>query len=166
MIDRPIDVVALPRSGSTHLENLVGADRRLRHLPVYLAAQPAPAPGEDPGPTASIRAGRAPTARWELMSQNEILAAMHEHSPDHACGENELQIPDFASYQWEWMAHVPRFRDHYLADDQTPHYRYMRDVLALVAHQLPGDRSAGCSSRTSTASNSARSSRPIPTQRS
>ena len=44
-IDRPIDVVALPRSGSTHLENLVGADRRLRHLPVYLAAQPAPAAG-------------------------------------------------------------------------------------------------------------------------
>ena len=46
-IDRPIDVVALPRSGSTHLENLVGADRRLRHLPVYVAAQPAPAPGEE-----------------------------------------------------------------------------------------------------------------------
>ena len=57
------------------------------------------------------------------MSQNEILAAMHEHSPDHACGENELQIPDFASYQWEWMAQVPRFRDHYLSHDQTPHYR-------------------------------------------
>ena len=116
-------------------------------------------------PTGRSALGRAPAARWELMSQNEVLAAMHEHSPDHACGENELQIPDFASYQWEWMAHVPRFRDRYYADDQTPHYRYMRDVLALVATSSRA-RSAGCSSRTSTANNSVRSSRPIPTQRS
>ena len=137
-IDRPIDVVALPRSGSTHLENLVGADRRLRHLPVYVAAQPAPAPGEEAGDDRVDPRWARAAARWELMSQNEVLAAMHEHSPDHACGENELQIPDFASYQWEWMAHVPRFRDQYYAEDQTPHYRYMRDVLALVAHQFPG----------------------------
>ena len=137
-IDRPIDVVALPRSGSTHLENLVGADRRLRHLPVYVAAQPAPAPKEEPTAGGVDPRWARAAARWELMSQNEVMAAMHEHSPDHACGENELQMPDFASYQWEWMAHVPRFRDHYFAHDQTPHYRYMRDVLALVAHQLPG----------------------------
>jgi hypothetical protein len=139
-IDRPIDVVALPRSGSTHLENLVGADRRLRHLPVYVAAQPAPAPGEAAGEGGVDPRWTRAAARWELMSQNELIAAMHEHSPDHACGENELQMPDFASYQWEWMAHVPNFRDHYFADDQTSHYRYMRDVLALVAHQLPGDQ--------------------------
>ena len=29
-VERPIIVVGLPRSGSTHLENLIGADRRLR----------------------------------------------------------------------------------------------------------------------------------------
>jgi len=139
-IDRPVIVIALPRSGSTHLENLVGADRRLRHLPVYLAAQPAPRPGEDPAPgRADPRWARA-DARWQMMSQNEILAALHEHSPDHACGENELQIPDFASYQWEWMAQVPHFRDHYLSHDQTPHYAYGRDALKSLAWQFPDDR--------------------------
>ena len=139
-IDRPINVIALPRSGSTHLENLLAADRRLRHLPVYLAAQPAPQPGERPGPDGVDPRWARSAVRWEAMRQNQIMAAMHEHSPDHACGENELQIPDFASYQWEWMANVPAFRDFYLSHDQTPHYRYMRDVLALVAHQLPGDQ--------------------------
>jgi hypothetical protein len=139
-IERPIDVIALPRSGSTHLENLVGADRRLRHLPVYLAAQPVPAPGEEPGPEGIDPRWTRADARWQMMSRNEILAAMHEHSPDHACGENELQIPDFASYQWEWMANVPQFRDHYLGHDQTPHYRYMREVLATIAWQFPSDR--------------------------
>jgi hypothetical protein len=136
-IERPIDVIALPRSGSTHLENLVAADRRLRHLPVYLAAQPAPQPGEAPGPDGQDPRWARAAARWEAMSQNRIMAAMHEHSPDHACGENELQMPDFASYQWEWMGFVPRFRDHYLGHDQTPHYRYMRDVLKAIAHQIP-----------------------------
>jgi Sulfotransferase family len=139
-IARPIDVIALPRSGSTHLENLVGADRRLRHLPVYVAAQPVPAPGEEPGPDGIDPRWTRADARWEMMSRNEIMAAMHEHSPDHACGENELQIPDFASYQWEWMANVPEFRDFYLTHDQTPHYRFMRDVLATIAWQFPSDR--------------------------
>ena len=73
----------------------------------------------------------AGSARWEKMRSIEILAVMHEHSPDHACGENELQIPDFASYQWEWMANVPGFRDLYLSHDQTTHYLYMRNVLRL-----------------------------------
>src|SRR5262245_18930776 len=139
-IDRPVIVIALPRSGSTHLENLVGADRRLRHLPVYLAGQPAPRPGEDPQPGAADPRWTRADARWQMMSQNEILAALHEHSPDHACGENELQIPDFARYQWEWMAHVPRFRDHYLSHDQTPHYAYGRDALKASAGQFPDDR--------------------------
>ena len=139
-IDRPIEVIALPRSGSTHLENLVGAHRDLRHLPVYLAAQPAPVPGEEPGPDGVDPRWTRSNERWELMSRNEIMAAMHEHSPDHACGENELQTPDFASYQWEWMAWAPGFRDHYLGHDQTPHYRYMRDVLATIAWQFPGEQ--------------------------
>jgi hypothetical protein len=140
VIDRPINVIALPRSGSTHLENLLAADRRLRHLPVYLAAQPAPQPGEAPGPEGVDPRWARAAARWEKLRQNQIMAAMHEHSPDHACGENELQIPDFASYQWEWMANVPSFRDFYLANDQTPHYRYMGDVLKLIAHQFSGDQ--------------------------
>lgn len=138
-IDRPIEVVALPRSGSTHLENLVAADRRLRHLPVYLAAQPAPDPRERPEPDGTDPRWTRASARWEQMSRNRIMAAMHEHSPDHACGENELQIPDFASYQWEWMADVPDFRDHYLSHDQTPHYQYMRSVLKAIAWQFPSD---------------------------
>ncbi len=139
VIDRPVNVIALPRSGSTHLENLLAADRRLRHLPVYLAAQPAPQPGEEPGPQGADPRWARAAARWEMLRRNQIMAAMHEHSPDHACGENELQIPDFASYQWEWMANVPGFRDFYLSHDQTPHYRYMRAVLAVIAHQFPGE---------------------------
>lgn len=140
VIDRPIIIVGLPRSGTTHLENLIASDRRLRHLPVYLGAQATPTPGEKPGPDGKDPRWTRANAHWERMSQNTIMAAMHEHSPDHACGENELQMPDFTTYQWEWMAEVPGWRDYYLAHDQTPHYAYGKRILKAIVNQFPSER--------------------------
>lgn len=140
LIDRPIIIVGLPRSGTTHLENLIAADRRLRHLPVYLGSEAVPTPGEQPGPDGVDPRWMRSSNHWQAMKANAVMAAMHEHSPDHACGENELQMPDFSTYQWEWMAEVPGWRDYYLSHDQTPHYRYGREMLKAIAYQFPSDR--------------------------
>ncbi len=140
VIDRPIFIVGLPRSGTTHLENLIAADRRLRYLPVYLGSEAAPAPGEKPGPDGKDPRWLRSSAHWERMRSNKIMEALHEHSPDHACGENELQMPDFSTYQWEWMGDVPGWRDYYLSHDQTPHYAYGRTMLKAIAFQFPNDR--------------------------
>lgn len=139
-IDRPIFITGLPRSGTTHLENLIAADRRLRYLPVYLGYQATPQPGESRGEDGVDPRWQRANQRWQRVSANPIMAAMHEHSPDHACGENELQIPDFASYQWEWMADVPKWRDFYYSQDQTPHYEYGREMLKAIALQFPDER--------------------------
>ncbi len=139
-IDRPIIVVGLSRSGTTHLENLIAADRRLRYLPVYLGYEAVPTPGEAPGPDGRDPRWHRANERWERMKANPIMAAMHEHSPDHACGENELQVPDFAGYQWEWMSDVPRWRDFYYGENQTPHYEYARTMLKAIAFQQPNHR--------------------------
>ncbi len=45
-IDKPIVVVGLPRTGTTHLLNLMAADRRLRSLPLWESYEPVPLPGE------------------------------------------------------------------------------------------------------------------------
>ena len=139
-IDRPVIVVGLSRSGTTHLENLIAADRRLRYLPVYLGYEAVPTAGEVPGADGRDPRWVRANQRWERMKVNPIMAAMHEHSPDHACGENELQIPDFASYQWEWTGDVPRWRDFYYGEDQTPHYEYARTMLKAIAFQQPNER--------------------------
>ncbi len=139
-IDRPIFIVGLPRSGTTHLENLIAADRRLRYLPVYLGSEATPTPGEKPGPGGKDPRWLRSSAHWERMRSNPIMEALHEHSPDHACGENELQMPDFSTYQWEWMGNVPLWRDYYLAHDQTPHYAYGRTMLKAISFQFPSDR--------------------------
>jgi hypothetical protein len=62
-------------------------------------------------------------------------AAMHPMDPGHINEEIELQGPDFSSYILEWVARVPRWRDYYLATDQTPHYAYMRTALQALQWQ-------------------------------
>jgi hypothetical protein len=68
------------------------------------------------------------------------MAAMHPMRPDHVHEELELQLPDFSSYQLEWVARVPGWRDYYLAHDQTPHYRYLKTVLQILQWRRPGER--------------------------
>ena len=67
VIDRPIFIVGLPRSGTTHLENLIAADRRLRYLPVYLGSEATPTPGEKPGTGGKDPRWLRSSAHWERM---------------------------------------------------------------------------------------------------
>ncbi|RZV52278.1 MAG: sulfotransferase, partial [Pseudomonadales bacterium] len=45
-IRAPIIVAGLPRSGTTHLLNLMAADKRLRSLPLWESYEPVPTPAE------------------------------------------------------------------------------------------------------------------------
>ena len=143
-IERPIIVVGLPRSGTTHLLNTLAADPRLRSLPLWESYEPLPLPGEpSPGDKNDPRWFRCQKA-WEgMQAVTPHLAAMHPMNPDHVHEELELMGPDFASYNYEWLAHSPRWRDHYLAHDQQPHYDYMKNVLRLLTWR---DQQAGLGS--------------------
>lgn len=135
-IDRPIIVAGLPRSGTTHLLNLLAADKRLRSLPLWESYEPVPMPGEAATADANDPRYQRCQQQWDMMQQmTPYLAAMHPMNPDHIHEELELMGPDFASYNFEWLSHSPRWRDHYLATDQTPHYRYMKTVLKILQWQ-------------------------------
>jgi hypothetical protein len=140
-IERPIIVVGLPRSGTTHLVNLIAADARLRSLPLWESQEPVPDPREHPGED-GVDPRYARSARgWEMMRANvPLLAAMHPMSPDHIHEELELMLPDFSSYNQEWIARAPKWRDYYLAHDQTPHYAYLKTVLQILQWRHPRER--------------------------
>ena len=73
---------------------------------------------------------------WEMMrTVMPYIAAMHPMNPDHIHEELELMGPNFGSYNYEWLSHSPRWRDHYYGEDQTYQYKYMRDVLKLLTWQ-------------------------------
>jgi hypothetical protein len=132
-IERPIIVVGLPRSGTTHLLNLLGADSRLRSTPLWEAYEPLPIPGEPMGPGGVDPRYARCAMQWEMMqAQAPLMAAMHPMEPDHLHEDLELMSPDFASYNFEWIARSPKWRDYYLSTDQTPHYEYMKTVLKIL----------------------------------
>ena len=134
-IERPIIVAGLPRSGTTHLLNLLAADSRLRALPLWESYEPIPMPGEAPIDGIEPRYKRC-ADQWAMMQQmTPHLAAMHPMNPDHIHEELELMGPDFASYNFEWLAHSPKWRDDYYANDQAPHYEYMKTVLKILLWQ-------------------------------
>ena len=139
-IRSPIIVAGLPRSGTTHLLNLMAADSRLRSLPLWESYEPIPLPGERPLENGVNPRYQRCADAWRMMqSLSPLLAAMHPMNPDHIHEELELMGPDFASYNYEWLAVSPRWRDHYYATDQTPHYQYMATVLKILTWQ-DGDR--------------------------
>jgi len=132
-IETPIVVVGLPRTGTTHLLNLMAADRRFRSLPLWESYEPVPLPGESvqaDGTDPRYQRCADDWANMQMMAP--LLEAMHPMNPDHIHEELELMTPDFASYNFEWLAVSPRWRDHYYATDQTPHYEYMKNVLKIL----------------------------------
>lgn len=132
-IDKPIIVVGLPRSGTTHLLNLLAADSTKHSLPLWESYEPLPMPGEGVGEDGVDPRYTRCADQWNAAQQSTpLLAAMHPMDPDHIHEELELMGPDFASYNFEWLAMSPRWRDHYYAHDQTPHYAYMKTVLKIV----------------------------------
>jgi hypothetical protein len=127
-IEAPIIVVGLPRSGTTHLLNLLSADTRLRSLPLWESYEPVADPREQP----DARRARAEDAWQNMLMVAPHTAAMHPMDPDHIHEEIELQGADFAHYQPEWVSHAPRYRDWYCNTDQTPHYEFLRTVLQIL----------------------------------
>jgi Sulfotransferase family len=135
-IQAPIVVAGLPRSGTTHLLNLMAADTRLRALPLWESYEPVPLPGEQLLPGSVDPRYQRCADQWRMMqSLSPLLAAMHPMSPDHIHEELELMGPDFASYNYEWLSVSPRWRDHYYACDQTRHYEYMKTALKILTWQ-------------------------------
>ena len=123
-IERPIIVVGLPRSGTTHLVNLIAADQRLRSMPLWEGQEPVPDPAERPGEDGIDPRWHRCNGIWERMkATSPLISAMHPMEPDHIHEELEFMLPDFTSYNLEWIARAPKWRDYYLAHDQTPHYQ-------------------------------------------
>lgn len=132
-IEKPFIVVGMPRSGTTHLVNLLAADPRRRALPYWESQEPLPIPGQGPDVRGvDPRYTRARNEHDAMMVSAPATAAMHDRFPEAIEEEVEILDLDFAGYVLEWHARVPSWRDFYLGLDQTRHYGYMKKVLQAL----------------------------------
>ncbi len=137
----PIVIAGLPRTGTTHLHNLLSADPALRSLPYWESLEPVPTPGESAGadgPDPRIARATAATEFMDLVMPH--FRAMHEMTAEHVHEEIQLLALDYSTMYFETQALLPSYRDHYLAADQTPYYRNLRTTLQALTFLRGGDR--------------------------
>ncbi len=132
----PVVIAGLPRSGTTHLHNLLAASGAFRTLPYWESNEPVPAAAEA-GLSPDPRQARmhATTAVVDLLMPHFPL--MHEMTFDHAHEEIQLLANDFSTMLFETLGHVPRWRDYYLQHDQTSAYEYLA-TLPVLNRVFPG----------------------------
>jgi len=135
VLEPPVIVVGLPRSGTTHLVNLLAADSRFRSMPWWEVAEPTPALGDGPGPDGVDPRFLRCLATHEMSRKVVPLTSlMHDRPPWSIEEECELIDLDLCSYVLEWHARVPAWRDHYLGLDQRAHYAFLRKELQVLTY--------------------------------
>ena len=134
-LEPPVIVVGLPRSGTTHLVNLLAADSRFRSMPWWEVREPTPVLGDGPGPDGVDPRYQRALAEWEMTTATAPLAAlMHDRPPWSIEEDCELVDLDLCSYTLEWHARVPEWRDVYLGLDHRAHYRFLRQQLQVLSY--------------------------------
>jgi hypothetical protein len=135
----PIVIAGLPRTGTTHLHNLLAAPATFRTMPYWESNEPFPSPAEagiEPDP----RRTRMDVAVQVVDIVMPHFRLMHEMTTDHVHEEIQLLANDLSTMLFETLAHVPRWREYYMAHDQTPHYEYLKTQLKAMQFLRGGRR--------------------------
>jgi hypothetical protein len=129
----PIVILGLPRTGTTHLHNLMSQDPSLRSLAYWEALEPipdAPDPRRPPEPDPRIR--RCAQALGLVHWAMPLFPLMHEIEPEARHEEIQLLALDFSTMLFEASYSIPSYRDWYRATDQTAAYQYLRRMLQVL----------------------------------
>ena len=138
-IVEPIVICGLPRTGTTHLHNLMSADRNLRSLPWWESLEPVPPRAEQGLAHADVR----DDPRWQradagLANLNTVLPytrRMHDMYTDHVHEEIHLLAVAGSTMLFDCFAPIPSWREWYKATDQTPFYLWTKKILQVLQHQ-------------------------------
>ncbi len=133
----PIIIAGMPRSGTTHLHNLIAADKSLRSLPWWEALEPVAPPDE------TTIDGRVERAQQGIDQRNYFLPhfdRMHEMTWDHVHEEIHLLGMSGSTMLFDTLGVLPSWREYYKKSDQTPHYRYLKRVLQGLQFLRGGER--------------------------
>jgi len=142
-IARPIVIIGQPRTGTTHLHNLMAEDPALRSLRYWESHEPVPPAAEREAVAAGGVDPRRERCAMGLTILNEALPyfkRMHEMTVDHVHEEIQLLAIAGSTMLFETMGVMPSWREWYVGHDQTPAYAYLRRVLQCAQWLGGGER--------------------------
>jgi hypothetical protein len=135
----PVVIAGLPRTGTTHLHNLLAAAPTFRTLPYWESFEPFPLPAEQ-GIEPDPRAERMDIAVTVMNTLMPHFALMHEMTTEHVHEEIQLLANDVSTMFMETLAYVPRWEAYYVAHDQTSTYEYLATQLKALQFLRGGRR--------------------------
>ena len=140
-IKSPIIIAGQPRTGTTHLHNLIASDPSLRSLQYWESLEPVP-PKDEQGKSFAVdpRYKRTESTLAGLNYALPYFKRMHDMYAAHVHEEIQLMMPAFGSMLWETSLCDSRYRDWYTTTDQTPWYQWMKLVLKVCTHIGGGER--------------------------
>ena len=135
----PVVIAGLPRTGTTHLHNLLAAPSTFRSLPYWEGVEPFPLPAEA-GLSPDPRVTRMDMAVQVMDTLMPHFALMHEMTTEHVHEEIQLLANDFSTMLMETLADTPRWSNYYWSQDQTGSYEYLRTQLQALQFLRGGRR--------------------------
>ncbi|MCW2651908.1 MAG: hypothetical protein JWR32_2884 [Mycobacterium sp.] len=138
-VERPIFVTGLPRTGTTALHRLIGADPAHQGLQMWLAEYPQPRPPRETWDANPVFAQL--NAQFEQHHvENPEFMGLHFMSADEVEECWQLLRQSLHAVAYETLAHLPSYAQWLAKEDWTPAYRRYRKNLQLIGSNDIGKR--------------------------
>jgi len=136
VVEGPVFVIGLPRTGTTALSQLVAADPQFRSLRTWESAAPVPPPE-----TATEHTDPRIAATEEGLALMDeafpLMRTMHHVEATTATECQDLMGMSFRTAHFDGFARVPSYMAWVVDTDMRETYRYHRRVLRLLQWRCP-----------------------------
>jgi hypothetical protein len=130
-VTSPLIISGLPRTGTTHLHNLIAQVPLTRFIPLWQTLDPALPPGVRRDRRRSRTATRLAMTQYVLP----LFRRMHEMEVDMPHEELTLNALSFRSFMFEAAFELPSYKQWYVEQQHDEGYRYLKKALQVLQYQ-------------------------------
>lgn len=131
VVDGPVVILGLPRTGTTALGQLVASDPQFRSLRTWESQAPTPPPEAETQYT-DPRIAQAAEGLAMIDTMFPEFKTMMNSAPDEATECQDLMGMSFRTYHFDGVVRVPSYVEWLLGTDMRETYEYHRQVLKLL----------------------------------
>lgn len=131
VVEQPVFIVGLPRSGTTIMQEILGADPGARTVRMWEAKYPVPPPApDDPRPDPRIAQAQGVVGLQDRITPE--WATMHKVGAELPVECIEWTYSSFVSYAFSASFHVPNYTKYVAANDHASAFAWHKKILQLL----------------------------------
>jgi hypothetical protein len=136
VVQGPLFVIGLPRTGTTALSQLVAADPQVRSLRTWESLAPVPPP-ELATQYSDPRIAEAQAGLDYMYATYPKWASLHHETAETPTECQDLLGMEFKAEHFDGMAYIPAYSEWVVNCDMTSAYAYHHRVLKLLQWKCP-----------------------------